>query len=105
MSENTSVGDAAGGGAAPGNVAADVVEATASLLELSVQEPTAGDHDDPEHASRAEKRRIRRKRAHDSARKLRRSLRLQEKEDPKFEMPEDKAARVQQSKFDFSGAS
>jgi hypothetical protein len=94
MTENTTVSDAAGGGAAPGDVIANVVEATASLLEMSVQEPTAGDHDDPEHASRAEKRRIRRKHTRDIARKLKRSLRLQEKEDPKFEMPEDKAARM-----------
>jgi hypothetical protein len=38
-------------------------------------------------------------------RKLRRSQRLQEKEEAGFELPEDKAARVQQSKFDYSGAS
>jgi hypothetical protein len=43
--------------------------------------------------------------ARDSARKLRRSLRLKEKEDPGFKLPEDKVARVQQDKFDFSGAS
>jgi hypothetical protein len=60
---------------------------------------------DVEHESRAQKRRARRKRAKDSARALRRSLRLREKEEAGFELPEDKAARVQQAKFDFSGAS
>jgi hypothetical protein len=58
-----------------------------------------------EHVSCAQKRHARRKRAKDSARKLRRSLRLQEKEEAVFELPEDKAARVQRAKFDFSGAS
>ena len=57
------------------------------------------------HETRSQKRRARRKRAKDSARALRRSVRLMEKEEAGFEMPKDKAARVQQAKFDFSGAS
>jgi hypothetical protein len=44
-------------------------------------------------------------RAKDTANKLRRSQRLQEKEEGGFELPEDKATRVQHAKFDFSGAS
>jgi hypothetical protein len=66
---------------------------------------STGEHTDVEHESRARKRRARRKRAKDSARALRRSLRLQEKEEANFELPEEKAARVQLAKFDFSGAS
>jgi hypothetical protein len=58
-----------------------------------------------EHESHAQKRRARRKRDKNSAGKLRRSMRLKEKESASFELPEDKAARVQQSKFNFTGAS
>jgi hypothetical protein len=60
---------------------------------------------DKEQESRAKKRRARRRKAKESARALRRSLRLQEKEEPGFELPEAKAARVQEAKFDFSGMS
>lgn len=66
--------------------------------------PTDG-HTEGEHESSAQKRRARRKWAKDSAHKIRRSLRLKEKEETNFELPEDKAARVQQAKFDYSGAS
>jgi hypothetical protein len=58
-----------------------------------------------EHESHAQKRRARRKRAKDSAKVLRRSMRLKEKEEPTFELPEVRAARVQEAKFDFNGAS
>ena len=78
------------------------------LAALALDAPrgfTTGGRTDLQHESRAQKRRARRKRAKDSASKLRRSLRLMEKEEAGFELPEDKAARVQQSKFDFSGAS
>jgi hypothetical protein len=82
--------------------------ATAELAALNIDASTvitAGEGTETEHMSRAQKRRARRKRARDSAHKLGRSLRLQEKEEAGFEMPEDKAARVQSAKFDFSGAS
>jgi hypothetical protein len=82
-------------GAAPGKSVAEEL-AVMNLEELNT---------DVEHASRAQKRRARRKRTKDSARAMRRSLRLREKEEAGFELPEDKAARVQQAKFDFSGAS
>jgi Fe-S cluster assembly ATPase SufC len=82
-----------------------LVETNVAFTALSIMEPYVGEHTEVEHESRAQKRRARRKRARDSARKLRRSLRLKEKEEPGFELPEDKAARVQQAKFDFSGAS
>ena len=78
------------------------------MAELSLYVPTTfstGGHTEEEHESRAQKRRARRKRAKDSARKLRRSMRLKEKEEANFEPPEEKAARVQQAKFDFTGAS
>lgn len=88
---------------------AEVLEtAVVDLAALTIQATgalTASEHTEVEHESRAQKRRARRKRARDSARKLRRSLRLQEKEEAGFELPEDKAARVQQAKFDFSSAS
>jgi uncharacterized protein YbaA (DUF1428 family) len=58
-----------------------------------------------EHESTARKRRARRKRALDSARKLRRSTRLAEKERPTYEDPNSKATRVQQARVDFFGAS
>ncbi|XP_066391911.1 uncharacterized protein [Miscanthus floridulus] len=75
------------------------------LAALALDAPrgfTTGGRADLQHESRAQKRRVRRKRAKDSASKLRRSLRLMEKEEAGFELPEHKAARVQQSKFDFS---
>lgn len=58
-----------------------------------------------EHESTAHKRRARRKRAIDSARKLRRSTRLAEKERSTYEDLNSKATRVQQVWVDFSGAS
>jgi hypothetical protein len=82
----------------------ELVEPNVAFAALSIMEPYVGEHTEVEHEGRAQKRRARRKRARDSARKLRRSLRLKEKEEPGFELPEDKAARVQ-AKFDFSGAS
>jgi hypothetical protein len=75
---------------------------------LSLDAPltfSTGGHTEEEHESRAQKRRARRKRAKDSASKIRRSLRLKEKEEATFELPEQKAARVQQAKFDFTGVS
>jgi hypothetical protein len=66
---------------------------------------SAEGHSKVEHESRAQKRHARRKRAKDSPRKLRKSNRLKEKEEASFELPEDKAARVQNAKFDYSGAS
>ena len=87
----------------------DEEEAAAALSHLSLDVPptsfSAGGHTEEEHESRAQKRRARRKRARDTARKLCRSSRLLAKEEPCFEHPEDKAARVQQAKFDFTGAS
>ncbi|XP_066361476.1 uncharacterized protein [Miscanthus floridulus] len=80
-------------------------DAATALADLSLDVPpvfSAGGRTEEEHESRAQKRSVRRKRAKDSARKLRRSLRLKEKEEATFELPEDKAARVQQAKFDFS---
>lgn len=82
--------------------------AAAALAALSLDAPPAfsiGADPDEEHLSRAQMRRAHRKRARDSARKLRRSLRLKEKEEASYEHPEDKAARVQGAKFDYSGAS
>jgi hypothetical protein len=82
-------------------------EAASALVGLNMDIPpaAAGGHTEEENESHAQKRRARCKRARDSAHKLRRSTRLMEKEEPSFECPEDKAARVQQAKFDFSGAS
>lgn len=83
-------------------------DAVAAMADLSLEVPStfiAGGHTEEEHESRTQKRRARRKRANDSAHKLRRSLRLKEKEEASFELPEDRAARVQQAKFDFTGAS
>lgn len=80
-------------------------DAATALADLSLDVPpvfSAGGRTEEEHESRAQKRSVRRKRAKDSARKLRRSLRLKEKEEATFELPEDKAARVQQAKFDCS---
>ena len=84
------------------------VDPTEGLASLQIGSPilfTAAEDTEPEHMSRARKRRARRKRAKDTANKLRRSQRHQEKEEGGFELPEDKAARVQRAKFDFSGAS
>jgi hypothetical protein len=80
----------------------------AAVAALDLDAPTAfsaGGHTEEEHPSRTQKRHAQRKRAKDTARKLRRSSRLQAKEEPSFELPEDKAARVQQAKFDYAGAS
>ena len=58
------------------------------------------------HESTARKRCARRKRAIGSARKLRPSTRLAEKERPNFEDPSpSSASRVQVARVDFSGAS
>lgn len=60
---------------------------------------------DAEHESVARKCRARKKRKVDSARKLRRSKRLQEKEGPNYEDPTAKATRVQAARFHLAGAS
>jgi hypothetical protein len=89
-------------------VVSDVHDAAEAVGALALSIPdgaTAEERTDAEHESRAQKRRAHRKRAKDSANKLRRSLHLKEKEKDLFEMPEVKAARVQKAKFDFSGAS
>lgn len=89
-------------------VASDPDAAAAAMDDQSLEAPptfTAGGHTEEEHESRVQKKRARCRRAKDSARKLRRSLRLKEKEEAGFELPEAKAARVQQAKFDFTGAS
>jgi hypothetical protein len=68
--------------------------AVAALAALSLDVPptlSAGGHMEGEHESCARKRRARRKRAEDMVRKLRRSSRLMAKEEPVFELPEDKA--------------
>lgn len=83
-------------------------EAVTALTRLNMDVPptfSASGHTKEEHKSRTQKRRARRKRAKDSARKLRRSTRLMAKEEPSFELPKDGAARVQQAKFDFTSAS
>lgn len=83
-------------------------EAVAALAGLSLEVPanlSTGGHTEGEHESKVQKRRARRKRTKDNAHKIHRSLRLKEKEEANFELPEDRAAQVQQSKFDFSGAS
>ncbi|XP_066366131.1 uncharacterized protein [Miscanthus floridulus] len=49
---------------------------------------------DEEHVSLARKKRARRRRAEDSARKLRRSIRLKAKEEPDFEHPEGQRTRL-----------
>lgn len=67
--------------------------AAAELMALRL-ETLPEEHEDVGRASRAQKRGARRKRVN-SARALRRSLRLMEKEEAGFELPEDKAARVQ----------
>lgn len=66
---------------------------------------SAGGHNVGDRGSRALDKRARRKRAKETTRKLRRSTRPQAKEEPGFELPEARAARVQQAKFDFTGAS
>jgi hypothetical protein len=83
----------------------DEADSALAALNMDTSAFTAGDNTEEEHESKAQKRRARRKRAKDSARKLRRSTRLMVKEEPAFELPEDKAARIQQAKFDFTGAS
>jgi hypothetical protein len=91
----------------PSDITLDEDAATA-LARLNMDAPpaiTAGGSTEEEHVSQAQKRRARRKRAKDSAHKLRRSSRLMAKEEPGYEPPEKKAARVQQAKFDFTGAS
>jgi hypothetical protein len=74
-------------------------------LSKNAQMLTFGVGTEDEHESTTHKRRARRKRAIDSARKLRRSTRLAEKERPTYEDPNSKATRVQQARVDFSGAS
>lgn len=72
-------------------------DTTAAVAALSLDMPptfSAGGHTEEEHPSRAQKRRARRKRAKDTASKLRRSSRLMAKEEPSFEMPEDKCGRT-----------
>jgi hypothetical protein len=64
-----------------------------------------GASSDVEHESQGRKCRARRKRATDNAHNLRRSTRLMAKEEPSYEPPATKASRVQQAKFDYSGAS
>lgn len=81
------------------------VNAVAALTLAVPAAFSAGGYTEEEHESHARKRRARRKRAKETARKLRRSTRIMDKEEPEFEMPKDKAARVQQAKFDFTGAS
>jgi hypothetical protein len=102
---DTTTVDGDEGGAAAEGATSELVNTSVAFTVLSILEPNADEHTEVEHDSRAQKRWARRKRARDSARKLRRSLRLKEKEELGFELPEDKAARVQQAKFDFSGAS
>jgi hypothetical protein len=72
----------------------DVAVALAALSVEQTEVFSAGATTEAEHESRTQKRHARRKRAKDSVRKLRRSLRLQEKEEPLFEKPEAKAARI-----------
>lgn len=70
-------------------------DAAAAIADLSLEEPptfAGGGLTEEEHVSRAQKSRARRKRA-------------KEKEEPSFELPEDRAARVQQAKFNYIGAS
>jgi hypothetical protein len=85
------------GGAAAEGATSDT---SVAFTTLSILEPNAGEHTEVEHERRGGLGASTR----DSARKLRRSLRLKE-EEPGFELPEDKVARVQHAKFDFSGAS
>jgi hypothetical protein len=85
-----------------------VATVTTVLKELCVATATifsAGATTEVEHGSRAQKRRALCQRTKDTARKLRRSQRLKDKEEEEFELPEEKAARVQRAKFYFSGAS
>lgn len=85
---------------------AEAIAAAIAALEMDAPPVfSAGTTTEAEHESHAQKRRARRKRAKDSAHKLSHSLRLKEKEEADFELPEDKAARVQRVKFDYSGAS
>lgn len=84
----------------------DVAAAAMTVVSLDVPPVVfAEGYTDEEHPTRTKKQRALRKRAKDSARKLRRSSRLQAKEVLSFELPEDKAERVQQAKFDYTGAS
>lgn len=83
----------------------DITTAMAGLGVETAHVFTAAASTEGEHESRAQKRRTRSKRAKDSACKLRRSLRLKEKEKADFELLEDKALRVQHAKFDYTGAS
>jgi hypothetical protein len=83
----------------------ELVETNVAFAALSIMEPNAGDHAEVEHERAAPRRGGLGASARDSAHKLRRSLRLKEKEEPGFELPEDKVVRMQQAKFNFSGAS
>lgn len=97
--------EAGGGAACEDDVVSTMVNATVTLADLTLGSPVAGERSVDERENRTQRRRARRRRARESARELRRSLRLQEKETAEFEKPEDRASRVQQAKFDFSGAS
>lgn len=91
----------------------EVTNITEELEELTMRDSqsveaqvfTLGAGTEEEHETTARKRRARHKRAVDSARKLRRSTRLAEKEHPTYEDPSSKASRVQQARVDFAGAS
>jgi hypothetical protein len=80
-------------------------DAAAALAGLTMEDPptfSVGGRTEDEHVSHAQKRWARHKRAKDNAHKLRRSTRLMAKEEPGFELPEDKATHVQQAKFHFA---
>ena len=84
----------------------EAVETAQELAPLEgVPASTFGAASEVEHESVARKRRVRRKRAIDSTKKLRRSTRLAEKEQPMYEDPSTKAERIQVARVDFSGAS
>lgn len=71
--------------------------AATALASLSLDVPpmfSAGGYTEDEHPTRTQKHRAQRKRDNVSARRLRRSTRLQAKEEPAFKLLEEKAARV-----------
>lgn len=83
-------------------------DAAAALVRLTMEAPPAlfaAAPTEEDHVSRAQKQRVRRKRAQNNAHKLRRSTWLMAKEEASFEAPKEKAARVQQAKFNFTSAS
>lgn len=82
------------------SVTVEEEEAASAIDSLNLDMPptfSAGGHTEEEHESHTQKRHARRKRAKDTARKLRKSSRLMAKEEPSFELPEDKVVRVQQA--------